>query len=92
MGGSGMGVLQQASRYRQDCGAIAQKAFGNYGSAGGHRSAARVEIPIDTIKEILHDDLSQDSVDHFLVHRLHRKRQLAGPAKSIHKVPPFILP
>ena len=85
-------IIFRGDGYRQDCGAIAQKAFGNYGSAGGHRSAARVEIPIDTIKEILHDDLSQDSVDHFLVHRLHRKRQLAGPAKSIHKVPPFILP
>jgi nanoRNase/pAp phosphatase (c-di-AMP/oligoRNAs hydrolase) len=74
-------VIFRGDGYRQDCGAIAKKAFGNYGSAGGHRSAARVEIPIDTIKEVLHHDLSQEAIDHFLVQRLHRKRSLAGHAK-----------
>ena len=85
-------IIFRGDGYRQDCGAIAKKAFGNYGSAGGHRSAARVEIPIDTIKELLHDDLSQDAVDHFLVQRLHRKRNLSGPAKSLHKALPLITP
>ncbi len=74
-------VIFRGDGYRQDCGAIAKKAFGNYGSAGGHRSAARVEIPIDTIKEVLHQDLSQEAIDHFLVQRLHRKRSLTGHAK-----------
>ena len=74
-------IVFRGDGYRQDCGAIAQKAFGNYGNAGGHRSAARVEIPIGTIKEVLHDDLSQESVDHFLVQRLHKKRNLSGPIK-----------
>lgn len=60
--------------YRQDCGAIADKAFGRYGSAGGHKSAARVEIPLDTLREVLSDDLSQISVDRFLLNRLRRKR------------------
>jgi nanoRNase/pAp phosphatase (c-di-AMP/oligoRNAs hydrolase) len=71
-------IVFRGDGYRQDCGAIAQKAFGMYGSAGGHRSAARVEIPIDTIKEVLHNDLSQEAVDHFLVQRLHRKRNHAA--------------
>jgi len=74
-------IVFRGDGYRQDCGAIAKKAFGNYGSAGGHRSAARVEIPIGTIKEVLHDDLSQESVDHFLVQRLHKKRNMSGPIK-----------
>jgi nanoRNase/pAp phosphatase (c-di-AMP/oligoRNAs hydrolase) len=69
-------IIFRGDGYRQDCGAIAQKAFGSYGSAGGHRSAARVEIPIDAIKEALHHDLSQQAVDHFLFQRLHRKRSL----------------
>jgi nanoRNase/pAp phosphatase (c-di-AMP/oligoRNAs hydrolase) len=71
-------IVFRGDGYRQDCGAIAQKAFGTYGSAGGHRSAARVEIPLDTIKEVLHNDLSQEAVDHFLVQRLHRKRNLVN--------------
>jgi nanoRNase/pAp phosphatase (c-di-AMP/oligoRNAs hydrolase) len=74
-------IIFRGDGYRQDCGAIAKKAFGNYGSAGGHRSAARVEIPIDTIKDVLHHDLSQEAVDHFLVQRLHRKRNLTGQVK-----------
>ncbi|MDD1763001.1 MAG: hypothetical protein LUQ59_12290, partial [Methanothrix sp.] len=74
-------IIFRGDGYRQDCGVIAKKAFGKYGSAGGHRSAARVEIPLDTIKEILHDDFSQETVDHFLVQRLHKKRNLTGHAK-----------
>jgi len=60
--------------YRQDCGAIAAKAFGKYGSAGGHKSAARVEIPLEKLKDILPEDFPQEAVDHFLVSRLRRKR------------------
>jgi nanoRNase/pAp phosphatase (c-di-AMP/oligoRNAs hydrolase) len=69
--------------YRQDCGAIAIKAFGRYGSAGGHKSAARVEIPLDTLREIVSDDLSQEAVDHFLLNRLRRKRGDAVNGKKI---------
>jgi len=71
-------IVFRGDGYRQDCGAIAQKAFGAYGSAGGHRSAARVEIQLDTIKEILHNDLSQEAIDHFLFQRLHKKRNSLG--------------
>ena len=46
-----------------------------FGTAGGHRSAARVEIPIETLKTVLDDDLSQEAVDRFLVQRLRRKRE-----------------
>ena len=74
-------IIFRGDGYRQDCGAIAIKAFGNYGSAGGHRSAARVEISMETIREVLNDDLSQATVDHFLVQRLHRKRNLTNSAK-----------
>ncbi|MCK7506769.1 MAG: DHH family phosphoesterase [Desulfobacterales bacterium] len=33
---------------------------------GGHRSAARIEIPLDILKTELKGDLSQQSIDHFL--------------------------
>ncbi len=67
-------IVFRGDGYRQDCGAIAKKAFGNYGSAGGHKSAARVEISMDSIKEVLHNDTSQEAVDHFLIQRLRGKR------------------
>jgi nanoRNase/pAp phosphatase (c-di-AMP/oligoRNAs hydrolase) len=67
-------IVFRGDGYRQDCGAIARKSFGNIGNAGGHRSAARVEIPIETLKTVLDNDLSQEAVDRFLVQRLRRKR------------------
>jgi nanoRNase/pAp phosphatase (c-di-AMP/oligoRNAs hydrolase) len=67
-------IIFRGDGYRQDCGAIAAKAFANYGNAGGHRSAARVEIPIDTIREVIGNDISQEAVDRFLMQRLRGKR------------------
>jgi len=74
-------IVFRGDGYRQDCGAIAKKAFGNYGSAGGHKSAARVEIPLETIKDIVHNDLSEESIDHFLLQHLRGKRNLKKRVK-----------
>jgi len=71
-------IIFRGDGYRQDCGMIAIKAFGAYGNAGGHKSAARVEIPLETLKGPLHDDFSQETIDQFLVQRLHRKRKTPG--------------
>ena len=70
-------VIFRGDGYRQDCGAIARKAFSQFGSAGGHRSAARVEIPVETINSALDGDLSPETVDRFLVQRLRRQKQPA---------------
>jgi nanoRNase/pAp phosphatase (c-di-AMP/oligoRNAs hydrolase) len=69
-------IVFRGDGYRQDCGAIAIKAFGGYGIAGGHKSAARVEISLEALREPLHDDFSQETIDQFLVQRLHRKRKV----------------
>jgi nanoRNase/pAp phosphatase (c-di-AMP/oligoRNAs hydrolase) len=61
--------------YRQDCGVIAQRAFGALGKGGGHRSAARMEIPLEVLKEKLGGDLSQSNVDRFLFQNLKRERK-----------------
>lgn len=77
-------IIFRGDGYRQDCGAIARKSFELFGMAGGHRSAARVEIPLDILKGVLDNDLSQEAVDRFLVQRLRRKKEpapkMAGPA------------
>lgn len=69
-----MVIVFRGDGYRQDCGAIARKSFGIFGTAGGHRSAARVEIPMDILRSLLDNDLSQEAVDRFLVQRLRRKK------------------
>ncbi len=70
-----MVIVFRGDGYRQDCGAIARKSFGIFGTAGGHRSAARVEIPMDILRAILDNDVSPEAVDRFLVQRLRRKRE-----------------
>jgi nanoRNase/pAp phosphatase (c-di-AMP/oligoRNAs hydrolase) len=72
-----MVIVFRGDGYRQDCGAIARKSFGIFGTAGGHRSAARVEIPMDILRAILDNDVSPEAVDRFLVQRLRGKRELA---------------
>ena len=67
-----MVVVLRGDGYRRDCGAIARNAFSAFGTAGGHRSAARVEIPLETLKAFLGDDLSSGVVEPFLVQRLRR--------------------
>lgn len=67
-------IVLRSDGYRRDCGVIARKSFGIFGNAGGHKSAARVEIPLEVVKNLLHNDLSQDAVDRFLVHRLRSAR------------------
>jgi len=76
-------IVFRGDGYRQDCGNIAQKAFGKYGSAGGHKSAARVEIPLETLRDILQSEWTQEGVEQFLVQRLRQKR----PVKSRKKPP-----
>jgi nanoRNase/pAp phosphatase (c-di-AMP/oligoRNAs hydrolase) len=74
-------IIFRGDGYRQDCGAIAQRAFRLIGKGGGHRSAARIEVPLDTLKEILGGDLSQRNVDRFLFQSL-RRDQKTDSAKN----------
>jgi nanoRNase/pAp phosphatase (c-di-AMP/oligoRNAs hydrolase) len=43
-------VIFRNAGFRLDAGKTAQRLFGKWGSAGGHQSAARAEIPIGEIK------------------------------------------
>ena len=68
-------IIFRGDGYRQDCGAIAKSACGQIGQGGGHRSAARMEIPLDVLKTELNNDLSPESVDRFLHQCLTKGRQ-----------------
>jgi len=73
-------IIFRGDGYRQNCGVIAQRAFGLIGKGGGHRSAARMEIPLDVLKENLVDELSQRSVEKFLFRSLRREPKHASGA------------
>jgi nanoRNase/pAp phosphatase (c-di-AMP/oligoRNAs hydrolase) len=54
---------------RKDAGISAIKAFGRFGSAGGHRSKARAEIPLTQLKK--HIKNGEDArIDDFVTHQL----------------------
>lgn len=42
-------VIFRCDGYRKNAGVLAQKAFGEIGSAGGHREAARAEVPLKNL-------------------------------------------
>jgi nanoRNase/pAp phosphatase (c-di-AMP/oligoRNAs hydrolase) len=48
-------IIFRNAGFRLDAGKTAQRLFGNWGSAGGHKSAARAEIPLHEIKPRLHN-------------------------------------
>jgi nanoRNase/pAp phosphatase (c-di-AMP/oligoRNAs hydrolase) len=43
-------VIFRNDGFRKDAGKVARKSFGELGSAGGHKSAARAEIPLEALK------------------------------------------
>lgn len=51
-------IILRNDGIRKNAGKVAGKAFGAIGSAGGHKSAARAEIPLDNLKGII------DTQDH----------------------------
>lgn len=44
-------IIFRSFGYRRNAGSVAQNGFGALGSAGGHKSAARAEIPLSALKE-----------------------------------------
>lgn len=76
-------IIFRGDGYRQNCGEIAQRAFGSIGKGGGHRSAARVEIPLDILKENLGGELAQRSVEKFLFRSLRREPRHSPLEKNI---------
>lgn len=66
-------IIFRGDGYRQNCGEMAQRAFGLIGKGGGHRSAARMEIPLNVLKERLGGELEQRNVEKFLFRSLRRE-------------------
>ncbi len=50
-------IIFRNAGFRHDAGKTAKKLFGEYGSAGGHKSAARAELPIGNLEKELTGDV-----------------------------------
>jgi nanoRNase/pAp phosphatase (c-di-AMP/oligoRNAs hydrolase) len=48
-------IIFRNAGFRYDAGKLANRLFGEYGSAGGHKSAARAEIPLANIEKEVPD-------------------------------------
>jgi nanoRNase/pAp phosphatase (c-di-AMP/oligoRNAs hydrolase) len=62
-------VIMRNDGYRKDAGGLAKRAFALYGSAGGHKGAARAEIPLEALRE-MGVELSERSIQNFVRSRL----------------------
>ncbi len=66
-------VIFRSFGYRRNAGKVAEKAFAELGSAGGHKSAARAEIPLSVIKENV-DCQAENKVANWIISKIHGKR------------------
>jgi len=82
-------VIFRGDGHRQDVGAKAMAAFGKMGSAGGHRTMGRAEIPLNGMDESATAELIVDNLFRrmspgrrgHLIRRLRRHLQAPGPAE-----------
>lgn len=61
-------VILRAGGPRQNVGKLAQEAFDDYGSAGGHKNMARAEIPLENLDPKIRD--SKSAMSRFVLRRL----------------------
>ena len=57
-------VIFRCDGYRKSAGKLAQRAFGSLGSAGGHKGAARAEVPLKNLQ------LSENDINSLTLKRL----------------------
>lgn len=65
--GKKMIIIIRNAGFRLDAGKMAQELFGEYGHAGGHKTAARAEIPLSNIEDKLND---LKTIEHFVLRKL----------------------
>jgi nanoRNase/pAp phosphatase (c-di-AMP/oligoRNAs hydrolase) len=68
-----LSVVFRSDGIRRSAAKLATHAFGKFGPAGGHKTAARAEIPMENLKEVL-PSTSETSVKNFIMGRIKMKR------------------
>lgn len=72
--GSKLIIIFRSFGYRRNAGNVAQQGFGDLGSAGGHKSAARAEIPVSALKDLV-DCQNDKKLSAWIVSRIRKKRK-----------------
>ncbi|MBE0584994.1 MAG: phosphoethanolamine methyltransferase, partial [Desulfofustis sp.] len=62
-------VIFRCDGYRKSAGKLAASAFGKIGSAGGHKGAARAEIPLKTLA-LAEDQINTQTLKRLIMHHL----------------------
>jgi nanoRNase/pAp phosphatase (c-di-AMP/oligoRNAs hydrolase) len=75
-------IIFRNAGFRRDAGKLAQKLFGEWGSAGGHPSAARAEIPI---AKLCKDPDDMAHLGAFVTNTIKGKMKHARPSESSHE-------
>ena len=62
-------IVLRSDGYRKNAGKMASKLFGDLGSAGGHRSSARAEIPLSNLKKRVRG-LTEETIEKWITRRI----------------------
>ena len=62
-------VIFRCDGYRKSAGKLAEKIFGSVGSAGGHKGAARAEVPLKNLK-LGEKDFTSDTLKQFIMRHI----------------------
>ncbi len=62
-------VIFRCDGYRKNAGKLAERIFGASGSAGGHKGAARAEIPLKNL-QLGEREFSSDTLKRFIMHHI----------------------
>jgi nanoRNase/pAp phosphatase (c-di-AMP/oligoRNAs hydrolase) len=63
-------VIFRCDGYRKSAGKLADRIFGAVGSAGGHKGAARAEVPLKNLNLIDKKDFTSDTLKRFIMHHI----------------------
>lgn len=66
-------IIFRTFGYRRNAGKVAQDGFSEFGSAGGHKSAARAEIPLAALKEAV-DCENEKKLSQWVFNRIRTKK------------------
>lgn len=68
-------VIFRNAMARRNVGRLAQRAFGRMGSAGGHKAAARAEVPLTALREIGLDPEDDEAMERFVINTIQGRMQ-----------------
>lgn len=65
-------IIFRSFGYRRNAGAVAERGFSEIGSAGGHKTMARAEIPLANIKEKI-DCQNPNRISNWIINQIKKK-------------------